>query len=75
MFNLSVIRTGKCVVVQGRDGEIALRFPSSKCAQWAEEHIVETVAQIPSIHAGAVQHAIERACTHRCCRCHGHVPS
>jgi hypothetical protein len=58
MFNLSVIRTNKCVVVQGKDGSIALRFPSSQCAQWAEEHITETVAQVPSIKAGVVQHAI-----------------
>jgi hypothetical protein len=59
MFNLSVIRTGKCVVVQGRDGEIALSFPDSLCAQYAEEHIIETVAcTTTSIKANHVQHAI-----------------
>lgn len=59
MFNLSVIRTGKCVVVQGRDGEIALSFPNTKCAQYAEEHIVETVARTTaSVKANHVQHAI-----------------
>lgn len=58
MFNLSVIRTGKCVVLQGRDGEIALSFPNSKCAIAAEEYIKEEAAHTPSVKAHAVQWAI-----------------
>jgi len=59
MFNLSVIRTGKCLVIIGKDGEIALSFPSSRCAQYAKEHLIETVANTTNYtQASQVQHQI-----------------
>ncbi len=53
-LSLSVIRTGKRICVEGHDGMVAIKFPSAQKAQWAEEHLIETVGDIPSVKAGAV---------------------